>query len=93
MNRLKKTVASITLFATLNSSLAFAQENFDIEELCYEEVCYEGCAYEDCRTAPTITPQMAVGAIAVVSTIAVMLHRTKHKHMHNHNHSHSHSHS
>ena len=87
MNKFKKYFAYLSLFTILGTSAV---------GLTADECCDDGCAYDDCRRAPVISPQCAIGAIAVVATVAVVLHNSKQGHNPGHSshntHSHSHSH-
>ena len=78
MNTFKKHITRLALLTILCTSAI---------SLSADECCDDGCAYNDCRRAPVISPQCAIGAVAVISTVAVLLHSTSKRH-----HAHSHSH-
>ncbi|NGX42552.1 MAG: hypothetical protein K940chlam7_00832 [Chlamydiae bacterium] len=81
MNRLKRFVALVTVAATLAGSA----------EILNADYCYQndnGCGYEDCRTAPYISPTIALGTVAVVAVIAVLVHNNKKSKNHPAAHSH-----
>jgi len=71
MKTFKKYLAYLSLFTILGTSGV---------SLSADECCNDGCAYDDCRKAPVISPQCAIGAIAVVATVAVILHNSKQGH-------------
>jgi hypothetical protein len=49
------------------------------------QACYTGgCGYQECRTCPSMTPAIALGAIALVAIIAVAVQNTSNKHGHCH---------
>lgn len=49
------------------------------------QACYTGgCGYQECRTCPSMTPAIALGAIALVAIIAVAVQNTNVKHGHCH---------
>lgn len=49
------------------------------------QACYTGgCGYQECRTCPSMTPAIALGAIALVAIIAVAVQNTNQKHGHCH---------
>ena len=49
------------------------------------QACYTGgCGYQECRTCPSMTPAIALGAVALVAIIAVAVQNTNTKHGHCH---------
>lgn len=43
-----------------------------------------GCGYQECRSCPSLTPAIALGAVALVAIIAVAVQNTNNKHGHCH---------
>jgi hypothetical protein len=77
MKHLKK---FITL--SLLSALFTAQTHTLAADDC--AVYTSGCGYTRCRECPSLTPAIALGAVALVAIIAVAVQNTKHKHSHCH---------
>ena len=52
------------------------------------EYCTEvaGCGYEECKSAPCLTPAIALGAIALVAIVAVAIQNSDKGHCHGHSH-------
>ena len=91
MNKLKKLVAIVTMVATMGTSAAVLNA-----DSCGTDC---GCAYDDCRSAPCISPTVALGAVAVAAIITIVVHNRKKSSSHSSNgggstatSSHSHSH-
>lgn len=71
MNRLKKLIALATLAVTLSSSVGVL------------EAGQYGQAYEGSQKAPSISPTVALGTVAVIAVIAVIVHNNRsNKHGH-----------
>ncbi len=81
MKNIRKFSALIALFIFFGS---FTQS------LHGEQYCSEiaGCGYEECRSAPCVTPAIALGAIALVAIIAVALQNSEGGSCHGHSHCH-----
>lgn len=70
MKRLSKLVALVTLATTLSTSAGTLSA-----ACCPQSTC--GSGYEDCCAAPTISPTVALGAVAVVAVVAVLVQNKK----------------
>ena len=79
MKNIKKMVALATLTAMIGSSF----QGLGAQEYCSE---IAGCGYEECRTAPCLTPAIALGAIALVAIIAVAVQNSRNGSCHSHSH-------
>ena len=79
MNKLKKIAAALILAATVTTSTS------TLDAGCGP--CNSGCAYDDCCQAPCISPSVALGTVALVAVVAVIVHNKKHHHGHSHSHS------
>ncbi|MFQ5729999.1 MAG: hypothetical protein ACE5GN_06530 [Waddliaceae bacterium] len=75
MNRFKKMIAVLTLAATLSTSAGILNADY-----CSD--CNSGCGYDDCCRAPCISPTVALGTVAVVAAIAIIIHNKKNSHSH-----------
>jgi hypothetical protein len=80
MKRLNKLVASLTIAAIFGSALS---NNLSAEEFCSD---LAGCGYEECRSAPCLTPAIALGAVALVAIIAVAIQNSSGRSCHGHSH-------
>lgn len=78
MKRLKKMIAFTTLMAMLGSSV----HSLSAQEYVSETAGY---GYEQSRSAPELTPAIALGAIALIAIIAVAVQNSSH---HGHGHFH-----
>lgn len=78
MKKLHKLVACLTLLAMFG----FSARSLDAQQFVSETAGY---GYEQSRTAPALTPAIALGAIALVAIIAVAVQNSHHGH---HHHSH-----
>jgi hypothetical protein len=79
MKRLKNFIAATSILAMIGSSA----QNLSAQEFCSDAA---GCGYEQCRSAPCLTPAIALGAIALVAIIAVAVQNTSNSHGHSHSH-------
>jgi len=72
MSKFKKMVLIFSTIALLGSSTAYAN------------AYYQGVAYEECRTAPCITPGVALGTVAAAAIIAILIQNRSGDHGHSH---------
>jgi hypothetical protein len=79
MKNLKRWIGIATLTAMIGSST----HSLNAQEYCADAA---GCGYEQCRSAPCLTPAIALGAIALVAIIAVAVQNTSNHHAHSHSH-------
>jgi hypothetical protein len=79
MKSLKKIIALTTLMAFAASAAPLSAQQYVSDNAGY--------GYEQSRTAPTLTPAIALGAIALVAIIAVAVQNTSHGHSSSHSHS------
>lgn len=71
MKSWKKFVSAVTLLGVLGTSSV---------DLSADDRSYHGVGYNGTRTAPSISPEVALGTIVVVATVAVLLHNRKQGH-------------
>jgi hypothetical protein len=86
MNTLKKLVVA----ATMSVLILAGSGQLNAQGPGYGSDC-EGCGYEQACCAPSISPAIVVGAIAIAAIIAVAVQNDPSGH-HHHHHSHGHFH-
>ncbi|MGA8163854.1 MAG: hypothetical protein WB791_02380 [Waddliaceae bacterium] len=78
---MKQFITLVTAFAIFNSPThglhADDVVNCPNEEVCCPEEC--GYAFENCRTAPRISPTLALGAVALIAVITVIAYNNNNK--------------
>lgn len=79
MKKINKFFATLVLITMMGSTASSA----NAAEYCTE---IAGCGYEDCKSAPCLTPAIALGAIALVAIIAVAIQNSDKGHCHGHDH-------
>lgn len=75
MKALKKWLVLTLSVALLNSSIG----SIHATEYCYD---LAGCGYQECRSAPCLTPAIALAALALAAIIAVAVQNSHHDHSH-----------
>lgn len=76
-------MTNLKKFITL--SLLTALFSAQTHSLHADETVYEGgCGYQRCRECPSLTPAIALGAVALVAIIAVAVQNSNNKHGHCH---------
>lgn len=82
--KIRQFIASVTtavIFLAASINVLHADDN----------VCYpmedSGYAFENCSTAPCVSPSLALGTVALVAVIGVVVHNRKHSHGSHHWHS------
>lgn len=73
MRSIKKLVRALTLAVTLGTSVNILNADCCPLEACDGD-CDDGCGYEECCTAPSLSPTVALGAIALVAVATVIVH-------------------
>lgn len=80
---MKKTRSMITAATIFFTALGAFDCNLDAQECC---TYTGGCGYEDSISAPSLAPYIVLGAVLLVTIVAVAVRH----HGHHHGHAHSH---
>lgn len=76
-----KKIKNLIVFTAVAAMLSASSQNLNAEA-CVSDVA--GYGYEECCSAPSLTPAMALGAIALVAIIALAIQNSSHGHCHSH---------
>lgn len=79
MKTLKRLIALATMMVMVGSSFQTLSAQEYVSEVA-------GSGYDESRRSPSLTPALALGAIALVAIIAVALQNSGHGHSHGHSH-------